>query len=64
MQMCKSAWNEIVSKVDIHGTFKRNSITIKLEASEHYLVLSKLKALVWKEMKKIHLKLFSNLHPA
>ena len=31
MQMCKSAGNETVSKVDIHGAFKRNAITIKLD---------------------------------
>ena len=51
MQMCKSAWNEIVSKLDIRGTFKRNAMTIKLVGSEDYLVSSKLKAL-------------SNPHPA
>ena len=27
MQTYKSAWNEPVSKVDIHGAFKRNAIT-------------------------------------
>ena len=64
MKMCKSAWNKTVSKVDIHGAFKRNAITIKLEGSEDYLVLSKLKALVWKEMKEFRSKLFSNPHPA
>ena len=46
MQMCNSAWNETVSKVDIHGAFKRNVITIKPVGSEDYLVSSKLKALV------------------
>ena len=64
MKMCKPAWNKAVSKVDIHGDFKRNAITIKLEGSEDYLVLSKLKALVWKEMKEFRSKLLSNPHPA
>lgn len=34
IETCKSAWNETVSKVDIHGTFSRNAITIKLDGSE------------------------------
>ena len=63
MQMCKSACNETVSKVDIHGhslAFKRNAITIKLNGPDDYLVSSKLKDLVWKEMKKLRSKLLSN----
>ena len=46
MDMCKSACNETVSKVDIHGIFKRNALAIMLDGSEDYLVSSKLKALV------------------
>ena len=67
MQMCKSAWNETVSKVDIHGrswAFKRNAITINLNGSDDYLVSSKLKDLVWEEMKKLRSKLLSNPHLA
>ena len=52
------------SKVDIHGAFKRNAISIKLDGSEDYLVLSKLKALVWEEMKEFRSKLLRNPHPA
>ena len=62
--MCKSASNETVSKVDIHGAFKRNAITIRLDSSEDYFISSKLKALVWEEMKEFCWKLLSNLHPA
>ena len=64
MQMCKSAWNKTVSKVDINGAFKWNAITIKLDGSEDYLVLNKLKALLCKEMKEFRLRLLSNPHPA
>ena len=63
MQMCKSTWNKTVSKVDIHGAFKRNAIS-KLDGSEEYLVSSKLKALVWEEMKEFRSKLLNNPHPA
>ena len=51
MKICKSTWNETVSKVDIYATFKRNAITIKLDDLEDYLVSSRLKALMWEEMK-------------
>ena len=64
MQMCKSASNETVSKVDIYGAFKQNAITIRPDSSEGYFISSKLKALVWEEMKEFCWKLLSNLHPA
>ena len=64
MKMCKSTWNETVSKVDIYATVKRNAITIKLDGLEDYLVSSRLKALVWEEMKEFHSKLLSNPNPA
>ena len=48
---------------DIHGAFKWNAITIRLDGSENYLFSSKVRALVWEEMEEFHSKLPSNTHP-
>lgn len=42
----------------------RNATTIKLDGSEDYLVSSKLKTLVWEEVKEFRLKLLGNHHSA
>ena len=51
-KMCKAAFKEGIAKVDVRDAFKRNGLTIKLDGSEDHLVSSKLKALVWDEMKE------------
>ena len=62
MKMRKAAFEETIAKVDV-ATFKRNGLTIKLDSSEDHLVSSKLKALVWDEMKEFRSVLLSKPHP-
>ena len=64
MKMCKAALEETIVKVDVSDAFKRNGLTIKLDDSEDHLVSSKLKALVWDEMKEFHSVLLSKPHPS
>lgn len=64
MKMCKAAVANTLEKIDISGAFKRNGLTIKLDGSEDYLVSSKLKLLVWDEMKEFRSKLLSTPHPS
>ena len=63
MKMCKAAFEECVAKTDISDAFKRNGLTIKLDGSEDHLVSSKIKALVWNEMKEFRSELLSKSHP-
>ena len=51
IKMCKAAFEETIAKVDVRDAFKGNGLTIKLDGSEDHLVWSKLKVLVWDEMK-------------
>ena len=63
MKMCKAAFEETIAKVDVSDAFKRNGLTIKLDGSENHLVSSKLRALVWDEMKEFRSVLLNNPHP-
>ena len=63
MKMCKVAIAEALVKVDISNVFKRNDLTIKRDGSEDPLISSKLKALVWDEMKEFRSPLLSKPHP-
>ena len=64
MKMCKAAFEGTIAKVDVSDAFKRNVLTIKLDGSEDHLVSSKLKALIWDEMKEFGSVLLSKPHPA
>ena len=63
MKMCNAASEETIAKVDVSDAFKRNGLTIKLDGCEDHLVSSKLKALVWNEIKELHSVLLSKPHP-
>ena len=63
MKMYKAALEETIANVDVSNAFERNGLTIKFDGSEDQLVSSKLKALVWDEMKELHSVLLSKLHP-
>ena len=63
MKMCKAAFKECLVKTDISDAFKRNGLTNKLDGSEDHLLSSKIKALVWNEIKEFHSELISKLHP-
>ena len=63
MKMCKAALGKTTAKVDVSNAFERNGLTTKFDGSEDQLVSSKLKALVWDEMKELHSVLLSKLHP-
>ena len=64
MQILKSSWSGTISKIDIHSAFKRNRLTIKLDGSEYHVVSSRLKALIWDEMKYFRTQLLNSPHPA
>ena len=63
MKMYKAGFKETIAKVDVRDAFKRNGLTIKPDGSEDYLVSSKLKALVWDEMKEFRSVFLSKTHP-
>ena len=63
MKMCKAAFKKTIVKVDVSDAFKRNGLIIKLDGSEDHLVSSKLKALVWDEVKEFCSVLLSKPHP-
>ena len=63
MKMCKAAFKETIAKVDVSNAFKRNGLTIKLDGSEDHLVSSKLKVLIWDEMKEFSSVFLGKPHP-
>ena len=62
--MLKSSCSDTIAKTDIHSAFKRNGLTIKLHESEDHLVSSRLKDLIWDEMKNFRTQLLNSPHPA
>ena len=62
--MLKSSCGDTIAKTDIHSAFKRNGLTIKLDGSEDHLVSSRLKDLIWDEMKNFRTQLLNSPHPA
>ena len=64
MQMLNSSWSDTIVKIDIHSGFKQNRLTIKRDGSEDHLVSSRLKALIWDEMKDFCTQLLNSQHPA
>ena len=63
MKMCNAAFEETIAKIDGSDAFKRNCLSIKLDGSKDHLVSSKLKPLVWDEMKEFRSVLLSMPHP-
>ena len=64
MQMLKSSWNDTIAQIDIHSAFKRNGLTVKFDGSENYLISSRLKVLIWDEIKDFHTQLLNSPQPA
>ena len=64
MQILNSSWSDTIVKIDIHSGFKQNRLTIKRDGSEDHLVSSRLKALIWDEMKDFCTQLLNSPHPA
>ena len=64
MQKLNSSWSDTIAKIDIHSGFKQNRLTIKRDGSEDHLVSSRLKALIWDEMKDFCTQLLNSPHPA
>ena len=62
--MLKSSCSDTIAKIDIHSAFKRDGLTIKLDGSEDHLVSSRLKDLIWDEMKNLRTQLLNSPHPA
>lgn len=63
MELCTTAFTEALNNTDISGAFKRNGLTIKLDGSEDHLVSTRLKALVWEEMKQFRSELLTKPNP-
>ena len=63
-EIMQKSWSDTIAIIDVHSTFKRNGLTIKLDGSEDYIVSSRMKALIWDKMKDFRTQLLNSSNPA